>query len=577
MTKKEIKLLLIDIRAGQEQFYSYILNNAEHMCSTIEVAQTHSIDSAKNQILNSIYDVCLIHTDGMINKNYDNIEKISKISDLIPVLIITPLEDLEFAEYSLNYGVQDYLIEGRFNGTVLAKCIKHVIEKYDLKQQISRLKESKVQMFRNEVTDLPNRNYFIEQVRQAIQQAKRTNNVLSVLFIDLDRFQDINNTLGHDIGNELLKIISQRMQLLVRETDLCAHFSSDNFAIMLNNLQESEDAANIASVLLKAISNPCHLRNCDYYITASIGIAIFPNDAKDHEQILKCSELAMRQAKIIGNEFQYFDKVMTSKAISRVEMVDELRSAIRNQEFSVYLQPQVESKNLNVIGAEALIRWNNPKHGLIYPGDFIEIAENYGLINKIGEWVFDFVCQNMYQIKSKSGKELMISINISPKQLLDTNFVDNLEIKIKKYEINPENICFEFTESVFIENTHRTVDAILKIKTLGFKIALDDFGIKYSCFKYLLDIPIDAIKIDRAFISGITAHSSYLTVVKSILMLSEFQNINIFAEGVETKEQEKILRNEGCEFLQGYLYGHPIPWNQFIETYLEQSNAQSAQ
>ncbi len=414
------------------------------------------------------------------------------------------------------------------------------------------------------LTNLPNRILFIDRLTQALSQAKRNQKLVAVLFLDLDRFKIINDTLGHTVGDQLLKAISKTL-IAGRETDTVTRLGGDEFTIMLTNITHAKDAALVAEKILNTLAlNPYRVTGHEIFITASIGITIYPYDGEDIESLLKNADTAMYRAKDGGrNNYQFYTSDMNNSALERLELETSLRRAVEKKEFLLYYQPIIELNSGAIIGAEALIRWQHPSRGLLTPKTFITLAEETGLILPIGECVLETACrQNQAWMEAGLGP-LRISVNISVFQFQEQHFVENIKRILKESRLDPHLLELEVTESNLMQNLEKTKITLHQLNQLGVKLSIDDFGTGYSSLSYLKRFPIDTLKIDHSFIKDVSGDKDDQAITSAIIAMARYLGLKVIAEGVETESQLKFLLSKQCDSIQGYLFSEPLPARAF--------------
>ncbi|WP_456405814.1 putative bifunctional diguanylate cyclase/phosphodiesterase [Thiolapillus sp.] len=410
------------------------------------------------------------------------------------------------------------------------------------------------------LTNLPNRVLLHERLEQALLVARRHDRVVGVMFIDLDRFKLINDTLGHPLGDQLLKEMAHRLEECIRPGDTVARVGGDEFTVILEDMASSEDAGLIARKILASISRPVELGGHSTYTTASIGISLFPEDGMDVPALFKNADVAMYRTKQQGgNAYQYFEKEMHKNALKRLQLESGLRHAIDNDEFLIHYQPQVDMRDGRIIGVEALIRWQHSELGLIPPDHFISIAEETGLILSIGRWVIRTACAQFQSWLVQGIAPELISINLSGRQFQDQLLGDHIADIIGDEGLQSDQVEFELTETFLMENPERSISTLNALKEIGFKIAIDDFGTAYSSLSYLKQFPIDRLKIDRSFVRDIPADSDDMAITQAIIAMAASLGLAVIAEGVETREQSDFLVGNGCSHGQGYLFHRPLP------------------
>jgi diguanylate cyclase (GGDEF)-like protein len=436
----------------------------------------------------------------------------------------------------------------------------------ELKRTTNELETSKEHFrhaaFHDALTDLPNRALFTEHVRLAIQQAaSRPASQFAVLFLDLDRFKNINDSLGHTYGDRLLVAIAERLKKIVRQNDIVARFGGDEFAILLNNFQDPNEVTRVAEKLQQEISVPLTIEKHEAFVSASIGIALSTTCYEHPEDILRDADTAMYRAKDTGKaRSEVFDDGMYTRAVSRLKLENDMRRAIEREEFCVYYQPIVDLKSSVISGFEALVRWQHPERGLLSPAEFIPIAEETALIIPLGQWVLEEACRQMreWQRQSMASRMLTMSINLSGKQLSQPDLCAQIQHALEVTDLDPCSLKLEITESVVMENADLAISMLNKLRDLGIQLSIDDFGTGYSSLSYLHRFPVNYLKIDRSFISGMNLGDENLEIVRSITMLARNLGMEVIAEGIETKEQLAQLRALSCRFGQGYLFSKPV-------------------
>ncbi|EXJ12773.1 putative bifunctional diguanylate cyclase/phosphodiesterase [Nitrincola nitratireducens] len=425
----------------------------------------------------------------------------------------------------------------------------------------------KHQAYYDSLTELPNRTLLMDRLDVAIRSAERDHQTIAVMFIDLDRFKNVNDSLGHGTGDELLSMVSKRLKNCVRESDTIARFGGDEFVMLLHNISSESDAAHVADKVIHTLSAPFQLSGREIVIGASIGIALYPNDDDSPDNLLRDADLAMYRAKQSGrNQFMFFTKSLQEHAAELMETEQHLRNALELNQLSLHFQPLVRSRTGRVTGFEALLRWHHPTLGNIPPDKFIPVAEESGLIGSIGEWVLDTALMHAKNWHNQ-GQKLYISVNLSRRQL-DLGMNDKkLSALLSKHQFDPSYLVLEITESLLLDNSDTTVIRLESIKDLGVHLAIDDFGTGYSSLSYLKRFPIDSLKIDKEFVRDLTSDSDDVELVTAIIAMARSLKLRLIAEGVETEEQRKILLRLGCEFLQGYYFAKPMPASE-VQTWL---------
>jgi diguanylate cyclase (GGDEF)-like protein len=414
------------------------------------------------------------------------------------------------------------------------------------------------------VTGLPNRLLLNDRITQSISLALRQNRPIAVLFLDLDHFKNINDSLGHAAGDELLQSVSKRLMSCGRASDTVSRQGGDEFAILLPEITHTQDAATCATKIIFALNAPHSIGTHTLHIGASIGISLYPKDGEDAETLLKNADTAMYHAKEHGRgNFQFFEAEMNLKAVQRQSIESDLRRALTNKEFLLHYQPKVNLDTGNITGVEALIRWQHPQQGFIAPSEFVSIAEDCGLIVPIGRWVMREACTQARAWQDAGLPHLRMAVNVSAIEFRERSFVENVRTILSDTGLRPQYLVLELTERVLMENAESTGLLLEELKTMGVHLAVDDFGTGYSSLSYLRQFPIDVLKIDQSFIQKITSNLDDSTIINAIIAMGRNLRHIVIAEGIETQEQITYLQSQHCEEGQGYFLGRPVGAVQF--------------
>lgn len=416
------------------------------------------------------------------------------------------------------------------------------------------------------LTGLPNRMLALDRLKLALAQARRDNSQVGVMFLDLDNFKHINDTLGHDAGDTLLVEAARRISSCLRGTSTVARLGGDEFLVILPGLTGTEASCQVAERILKTFAPAFMLNGQEVFVTTSIGIAIFPTDSDNSGTLLQHADAAMYQAKHKGkSSYAQFTPEMTEVSHERLQMESHMRKALELGEFELYYQPIVDTASGSLIGAEALLRWNNPAMGMVMPDRFIPLAEETGLIIPIGEWVIEEACKAAVAWRAMTGLEsLSIAVNVSPRQFRDPGFTDAVMRSLNASGLPPECLELEITERLILDNTIETADILRQLDRTGIRLSVDDFGTGYSALSYLKSYPFDTLKIDKSFIQDVLNESGDASLVRAIINMAHSLGLKVIAEGVEEEGQTHFLKNENCDYSQGYFYSRPMPEQDFI-------------
>ncbi|MGB8956480.1 MAG: EAL domain-containing protein [Tumebacillaceae bacterium] len=414
------------------------------------------------------------------------------------------------------------------------------------------------------LTNLPNRRLFKDRLTEELERTHEAGGQLAVMFLDLDRFKIINDTLGHDMGDRLLQLVAKRIHSCARPNDTVARMGGDEFTILLPDVEGEEEPTQVAQSLLNSLKESFTLEGHEFHITTSIGIAVYPNDGPDADAIMKNADTAMYRAKESGkNQFRLYNALMNDQAFNRLTMENDLRKALERGEFVAYYQPQLNLDTGEIIGMEALVRWKHPERGLVSPAQFIPLAEETGLIVQIDDWVMRTACEQNKRWQEQGFRPLRVAVNLSTQQFQQSNLVERVAKVLEDTGLDPRYLELEITESIAMFNVERVIITLHELAKLGVEIAIDDFGTGYSSLVYLKNFPIHRLKIDQSFVRDITTDHGDAAIVATIIAMSHSMNLDVIAEGVETPEQLKFLHEQKCHEMQGYLFSGPVPAERF--------------
>ncbi|WP_375176811.1 bifunctional diguanylate cyclase/phosphodiesterase [Marinobacter mobilis] len=420
------------------------------------------------------------------------------------------------------------------------------------------------------LTGLPNRMLALDRLKLALAQAQREDTLVGVMFLDLDNFKHINDTMGHDAGDSLLIEAARRISSALRGTSTVARLGGDEFLVVLPGLQDADSTTQVAERILQTFATPFTLNHQEVFVSTSIGIAIYPTDSENSGTLLQNADAAMYQAKNKGKSaFERFSPEMKEVSHERLQIESRMRRALELNELELYFQPIVETCSGKVFGAEALLRWNNPTMGMVMPDKFIPLAEETGLIIPIGQWVLEQGCQAAMQWQKAYGIALSISVNVSPRQFRDPNFIDVVLSALKLSGLPPQRLELEITERLILDNSIETSEILTRLDQEGIRLSVDDFGTGYSALSYLKSYPFDTLKIDKSFVQDVNNKQEDASLVRAIINMAHSLGLKVIAEGVEEEEQITFLNDENCDYSQGYFYGRPMPepeYRDWLET-----------
>ena len=480
----------------------------------------------------------------------------------IPVMMITGLDDDASVERAYDVGAIDYI----------TKPIKWAVLKHRVKSVVAAVvSERKVQLlaYRDTLTNLPNRLLFADRLEHALIRAHRHRESVALMLIDIDDFKLVNDSFGHEAGDKLIKAIGGLLTKSMRRADTVARLGGDEFAVIVEDIDGPEDAISIADNLTTILAHNVRLDDQETYTGASIGIAIYPDDGDDARTLLKNSDTALFRAKEKGRHgFQFYKPEMSVTAMERLDLENSLRKALERHEFVVHYQPTIDLQKSEVVGVEALLRWQHPEKGIINPCDFVPLTEDCGLIVPIGEWLIRTVFKQLKTWREEGLENQNVSINIAPRQFRDQDIITLFKEVMHEYDIEASSITIEITESALIENVGEVERILSTLTSMGMTVALDDFGTGFASIAYLKDFPVGIVKIDRAFIDGIPDNEDDSAIVTAIAGLARGLKLKLIAEGVENDRQLLMLKGLGCQLGQGYYWSKALPADQYSQFYM---------
>jgi len=481
----------------------------------------------------------------------------------IPLVIVSAWEDEAISLRSVKAGAQDYLVKGHIDGANLHRVIRYAIERKRTELELVRLAHF------DQLTSLPNRTLLRERVDHALARAMRAGSGVATLILDMDRFKEINDRLGHEIGDKLLVEAARRIRACVRDQDTVARLGGDEFAVVLEGVSEAKEVLPVIERIIDSLREVTSIDGHEVTSSTSVGIAMYPENGNDLSELLRAADLAMYQAKSSGRgRYQFFADAMQEEAQSRHALEWALRRAVERSEFELVYQPQLCLRTGTVIGVEALLRWMNPTRGLLAPYHFIAGLEEFGLINEVGEWVLRTACEQIRKWHAMHFAPMRIAVNVSAQQFEDPMLLDKIRNALKETKLAPELLELELTESCLMSDPSQASALLREIRDIGVRVAIDDFGTGYSSLTYLHEFPLNVLKIDKNFVQSVESNDRGGPISKMIIGLGQNLGLEVIAEGVETEAQLQYMREHGCDVAQGYVYARPAspddltPWLQ---------------
>ena len=482
----------------------------------------------------------------------------------IPVMMITGLDDDASVERAYEVGAIDFI----------TKPIKWAVLKHRVKSVVAKvIAERKVELlaYQDTLTGLPNRLLFADRLEQAVIRAERSKTSMALMLVDIDDFKLVNDSFGHDAGDKLIKAVGHLISKSLRRADTIARLGCDEFAVIIEGIDSADDAISIADNLTTILEHNVRLDDQETYTSASIGIAVYPDDGKEARTLLKNADTAMFRAKENGRHcFQFYKPEMSVSAMERLELENSLKAAFEGDEFLIHYQPVIDIHKNEVVGVEALLRWQHPDKGMIQPSDFVTVIEDCGLIVAVGDWLISSVCKQI-RVWHDSGLENQnVSINLAPRQFKEQDLVALFKQAFAENNIDGSSLSVEITERTLIDNIGEVEGTLRKLRELGIKVLLDDFGTGYASLAYLKEFPVDVVKIDRAFIAGIPDNEEDSAIVEAIAGLTRGLKLRLLAEGVENDRQLNVLKSIGCQYGQGYYWSKALPGDEYEQFYMNQ-------
>ncbi len=546
-----MRLLVVEDNPADVEFLAASLRRQR--AGDVELVNAPTLASATQHLSTGDFDVVLLDLHLPDATGLQCIDAVMAVNSEVPIVVLSGQNDEDFAVSTLNKGAQDYLVKWESQGRTILRSIRYAIER-----KRSELRLNYLAQF-DPLTGIPNRQFFYDQLKRATARARRENRRVSLLFLDLDEFKVINDTLGHDAGDTLLKEVATRLRRSLREGDVVARLGGDEFAILLEGVNQPLDVEATANSLLEVISRPYRIADRQITVTTSIGITMYPSDHADTHMMMKNADIAMYRAKEDGrNNFKFFTAGMHTELMAYHELERDLQEALRLGEFHLAYQPKVNLRTRRLQGLEALLRWQSPTRGAVSPSEFIPVAEDSGHIIPLGYWVLEEVLKTLRGWMDRGIRCVPISVNVSARQFQQADFHRRVAGLLASYRVPPSLIEVELTEGLVMEDTGAAQAELARLKEIGLRISIDDFGTGYSCLSYLRRFPIDVLKIDRSFVEEIGSHQDAEAIIEAIISLARSLRLDTVAEGVERTEQLDFLLERGCEVAQGYLFGKPM-------------------
>jgi diguanylate cyclase (GGDEF)-like protein len=553
------RVLLVEDNPGDARLVEILLSETDSFGS-FEITPAGRLDEALELLDGSAFEVVLLDLSLPDSSGLKTVNRVRTAAEQLPIVVLSGRDDEETALRALQSGAEDYLVKGRGDGELMARAIRYAIERKKAEENLAYLKQY------DPLTGLANRTLFQDRLQQALARADRDGEMVALILLDLDHFKAVNDFLGHAGGDELLKEVAARIEGLVRKSDTVARLGADEFAIILEDMSDAQDVAPVAQDILDTLSESFVLDGHEIPVTASIGIAVRP--PSEREGLLKDADAAVRRVKERGrNAYEFYTEQMNIRAFERLTLRNMLRRALREEEFLLHYEPQVDLATGAIVGAEALLRWQHPDLGLVPPARFIPLLEDTGDIEAVGRWVMQTACRQNKDWQNSGIAPLRVAVNLSARQFSRGGLMSTVADILEESGLAPGYLELEITESLLMEDIDASSQILNELKNVvgGLRISIDDFGTGYSSLSYLKSFPIDLLKIDRSFVQNVPGDPDDAAITTAIIRLAHSLRLGVIAEGVETEEQATFLRERGCDEAQGYYFSRPLPADEFAE------------
>ncbi len=522
------------------------------------ISHAPTLEAAEPEYRQRDFQVLLLDLNLPGLSGMDAVEKVRLDLPAVPIIVMTGMDDEKKALGAMQRGAQDYIVKGQYDNNILPRAIRYAIERKRFENRVLEL------VHFDQVTGLISRDVFMDRMEGSISLASQNNLSLAVLILSLRRFKEVTATLGHEIGNKLLKAVAMRLKECLMRQDAIARLEGDEFVLLITGQLAAPDGlAGFCQHIIDTIESSFEIDGHSVHIGCSIGVATYPGCGKDAVELAKHADIALHRAKQnIKNEFQFYTQKLNQELNERITLEKELQTAIERHELIAHYQPIIDLKNNRVCGVETLIRWKHPEKGFIPPNTFIPLAERSELILEISEYVLQEACRDFLSWKNLITQPFYMAINISTRDLQQNDFIDRLGKLLSLTKINPSNIALEITEGTLMEDPKQAILALNACRELGASVFIDDFGTGYSSLSYLGILPLDVLKIDRSFVSDIVTNEHNRLIATATINLAHGLGLKVVAEGIETKEQKDLLQVLGCDKAQGYYFAKPMPSNE---------------
>ncbi len=550
-----LRVLLVEDNPGDARLVELLLS--EVISPTFDIVRVATLGEAFERVTENDFDVALLDLSLPDASGIDSVNALQSAAPYLPLVVLSGMADEEIALRAIQGGAEDYLVKGLGDGALISRSIRYAIERKKAEERLTYLSQY------DPLTGLANRALFQDRLSQALARAERDGEMVALIALDLDRFKDFNDALGHGFGDMLLKTAAIRLQECVRDGDTVARLGSDEFGIVLENVSDVQFASSVAQNISATLTQPFEIHGQEMFLSAGMGIAVRPPSEADG--LMRDANAALQRAKAAGpDNYQFFSPEMNVEAFERLAFESSLRRALEREEFELHYQPQINLSDGRIVGAEALLRWRHPELGLVSPGRFIPVLEETGMILEVGAWVMETACSQARAWRNAGLPNIRMAVNLSARQFEQKNLGRIIAMTLESAGLTPDTLELEITESLLMDDPEESNAKLEAIKNqYGVRVSIDDFGTGYSSLAYLKRFPIDVLKVDQSFVRDLTEDSDDAAIVTAIIGLAHNLRLEVIAEGVETAAQLDYLRSQGCDEAQGYFFSRPVPAAEF--------------
>jgi diguanylate cyclase (GGDEF)-like protein len=559
LARRSARILLVEDNEFDAERVRDLL--AGRAADELLVCRCTRLAEAVTRLREQQYDVALVDLSLPDSRGLETVRRLRGASRELPIVVMTGKDDHALALDALQAGAQDYVVKWDAEGRTLARIVRYAIERHRATQALEQHRQRALYLATHDrLTQLANRALFFERCDRALLGAQRRERGVAVLFVDVDRFKELNDVLGHEFGDRVLRLVAEVLSACIRKSDTAARIGGDEFAVLLEDVEDATDATRVAREIAARLGRSQRVRGQEVFVTASIGIAVAPGDGVDCAELLRKADAAMYAVKERGRDgYAFFSEEMDATAQRHLELEGDLRSAVERGQLTCHYQAQVDAERGRVIGVEALARWRHSRLGWIGPGEFVPLAERRGLIVPLGEHVLRLACSTAVDWPDVEGVSPRVAVNVTARQLARADFGATVRRVLRETGLRPDRLELEVTESSLMVDRGAGIDALASLREEGVRVAVDDFGTGYSCLAALRRLPLDTVKIDQSFVRGALHNPADAAIIKAMLELAYQLGLNAIAEGVETRAERDFLMERGCRFMQGYLFGRPVP------------------